>query len=71
MECFGLAAGGEAGLVRVLELLEREVSASLALLGVARWSELDRTYLHPAPPVEKPRTLGAFPLLDLSESSFY
>jgi glycolate oxidase len=71
MECFGLAAGGEAGLVRVLELLEREVSASLALLGVTRWSELDRTYLHPAPPVEPPRTLGAFPLLDLAEGSFY
>jgi isopentenyl diphosphate isomerase/L-lactate dehydrogenase-like FMN-dependent dehydrogenase len=71
MECIGLAAGGEAGLVRLLELLEHEVVASLALLGVTRWSELDRSYLHPATPVEPPRTLGAFPLLDLSESSFY
>jgi glycolate oxidase len=71
MECIGLAAGGEAGLVRLLELVEHEVVASLALLGVTRWSELDRSYLHPAMPVEPPRTLGAFPLLDLSEGSFY
>jgi glycolate oxidase len=71
MECFGLAAGGEAGLVRLLELLEHEISCTLALLGATAWSELDRSFLHPASPVEPPRTLGAFPLLDLAESSFY
>lgn len=71
MQCFGLAAAGEAGVVRVLELLEQEVLTALALLGVTRWGELDRSYLRPAAPLEPPRVLGAFPLLDLSERSFY
>ena len=34
--CYGLAAAGEAGVVRVLELLEEEVRTCLGLLGVTR-----------------------------------
>jgi isopentenyl diphosphate isomerase/L-lactate dehydrogenase-like FMN-dependent dehydrogenase len=71
MQCVGLAAGGEAGLVRLLEILEQEVRTCLGLLGVTCWSELDASYLHPAPAVEPPQTLGAFPLLTLEEKSFY
>jgi isopentenyl diphosphate isomerase/L-lactate dehydrogenase-like FMN-dependent dehydrogenase len=71
MQCVGLAAGGQAGLVRVLEILEQEVRTCLGLLGVTCWSELDGSYLHPAPAVEPPQTLGAFPLLTLEEKSFY
>ena len=71
MQCIGLAADGEAGLVRLLEILEHEVRTCLGLLGVNTWSEFDRSYLHPAPAVEPSRTLGAFPLLTLEEQSFY
>jgi isopentenyl diphosphate isomerase/L-lactate dehydrogenase-like FMN-dependent dehydrogenase len=71
MQCVGLAADGQAGLVRLLEILEHEVRTCLGLLGVNTFAELDRTYLHPAPAVEPGRTLGAFPLLTLEEQSFY
>src|SRR5262249_37591499 len=49
MQCVALAAGGEAGVVRLLELLEDEVQRCLGLLGVSKFAELDRTYLHAAP----------------------
>ena len=39
--CLGLAAAGDAGLVRVLELLEEEVRLCLGLLGVTRFGQLD------------------------------
>jgi glycolate oxidase len=71
MQCVALAADGQAGLVRLLEILEQEVRNCLGLLGVNNWQELDGSYLHPAPAVELPRTLGAFPLLTLEEQSFY
>jgi isopentenyl diphosphate isomerase/L-lactate dehydrogenase-like FMN-dependent dehydrogenase len=63
--CMGLAAAGDAGLVRVLELLEEEVRLCLALLGVTRIGELDSSYLHAETPVAPPSALSAFPLLDL------
>ena len=63
--CYGLAAGGEAGVFRVLELLETEIATSLGLLGCASASALDRTYLHAAAPVTAPHVHSAFPLLDL------
>ena len=71
MQCVGLAADGQAGLVRLLEILEQEVRTCLGLLGVNRWAELDRSYLHPAAAVGPTETLGAFPLLTLGEKSFY
>ena len=71
MQCIGLAAGGQAGLVRLLEILEQEVQICLGLLGVNSWAELDRSYLHPATPLGAGDALGAFPLLSLDEQSFY
>jgi isopentenyl diphosphate isomerase/L-lactate dehydrogenase-like FMN-dependent dehydrogenase len=71
MQCVGLAASGQAGLVRVLEILEQEVRTCLGLLGVNSFAELDRSYLHPAPAVDPGLTLGAFPLLTLEEKAFY
>ena len=41
MQCFALAAAGQAGVVRMLELLEDEVQRCLGLLGVASFAELD------------------------------
>ena len=71
MQCIGLAADGQAGLVRMLEILEQEVRTCLGLLGVNTWAELDQSYLHLAPPVSTGATLSAFPLLTLEEQSFY
>jgi len=67
MQCFALAAGGEAGVVRLLELLEDEVQRCLGLLGVNNFAELDRTYLHDAPPANVPHVLSAFPLLKIED----
>ncbi|HET7342067.1 MAG TPA: alpha-hydroxy acid oxidase [Methylomirabilota bacterium] len=64
MPCFGLAAAGAAGAVRVMELLEDEIRIALALLGVDRWSKLDESYVRPAPVVTQPSVVSAFPLLE-------
>jgi L-lactate dehydrogenase (cytochrome) len=42
---WGLAAGGEAGVARVLEIFRTEIDRTLALLGVSRVAELDRSFL--------------------------
>ena len=64
MPCFGLAAAGAAGCVRMLELLEDEIRIALALLGADRLAALDASHVHPAPPVAPPHVFSAFPLLD-------
>jgi glycolate oxidase len=63
LACFGLAAAGRDGLVRVLELLETEIRLCLGLLGVDRLSALDRSYVTVASPVRRPHVTSAFPLL--------
>jgi len=65
LHCFALAAAGEAGIVRMLELLEDEVIRCLGLLGVRSFAELDKSYLHPATPTHLPHVLSAFPLLEI------
>jgi isopentenyl diphosphate isomerase/L-lactate dehydrogenase-like FMN-dependent dehydrogenase len=67
MQCYALAANGQAGIVRLLELLEDEVQRSLGMLGVTRFADLDRTYLHPAQSTTPPHGLSAFPLLKLDD----
>ena len=64
LECLGLAAAGEAGLVRALELLEDEIRISLGLLGADSLAALDRSHLHAAQPVTVPHATSAFPLLE-------
>lgn len=51
LACYGLAAGGEAGLTRVFELLRDELMVDTALLGVNRLSELDPSFVRPVTPV--------------------
>jgi 4-hydroxymandelate oxidase len=45
---WGLAVGGEAGVVRVLEILRDEILNAMALLGVTSLDQLDRTYVRRA-----------------------
>jgi isopentenyl diphosphate isomerase/L-lactate dehydrogenase-like FMN-dependent dehydrogenase len=67
MQCYALAAGGEAAVVRMLELIEDEVARCLGLLGVTQFSTLDRSYLQSAPSVTPPHVLSAFPLLHIDD----
>jgi glycolate oxidase len=64
LQCLGLAAEGQAGLERALELLEEEIRICLALLGVDRLSAVGPSYLHAATPVRPAHATSAFPLLE-------
>ncbi|HVR30971.1 MAG TPA: alpha-hydroxy acid oxidase [Thermoanaerobaculia bacterium] len=65
LSCFGLAAGGEEGLVRALEILEYEIRIALALMGAASLADLDPTCLTTLPPIGESHVASAFPHLDL------
>jgi isopentenyl diphosphate isomerase/L-lactate dehydrogenase-like FMN-dependent dehydrogenase len=65
MQCYALAAAGQAGVVRLLELLEDEVTRSLGLLGVTSLAKLDTSYLAAAAPANPPHVFSAFPLLHI------
>ena len=65
LQCWALAAKGEAGIVRMLELLEDEVIRSLGLLGVTSFAELDKSYLHPAMPTNRAGCVQRVPLLHI------
>jgi glycolate oxidase len=58
------AAAGEAGVVRMLEILEDEIQRCLGMLGVKSFAELDGSYVAPCAPVPRRNWLdSAFPLL--------
>ncbi|HZF75357.1 MAG TPA: alpha-hydroxy acid oxidase [Acetobacteraceae bacterium] len=61
--CYGLAAAGVAGAVRVLELLEEEAVTCLGLLGAASFTEVGPNMLRPAEPVGRAHVHSAFPLI--------
>jgi isopentenyl diphosphate isomerase/L-lactate dehydrogenase-like FMN-dependent dehydrogenase len=65
LQCWALAAAGETGIVRMLELLEDEVIRTLGLLGTTSFAEVEKSMLHPATPTNMPSVLSAFPLLDI------
>jgi isopentenyl diphosphate isomerase/L-lactate dehydrogenase-like FMN-dependent dehydrogenase len=67
MQCFALACGGEAAVVRLLELLEDEVQRCLGLLGAPSFADLNRSFLHAAAPANAPHVLSAFPLLKIDD----
>jgi len=61
LQGWGLAAGGQAGLVRVLELLEDEIHVAMGLLGATKVGELNPAYVCPSEPVTLPHEMSAFP----------
>jgi isopentenyl diphosphate isomerase/L-lactate dehydrogenase-like FMN-dependent dehydrogenase len=64
LQGLALAAGGEAALVRALELLHDEVTRCLGLLGVTSFPELNPSYVADVAPVARRSWLdSAFPLL--------
>lgn len=60
---WALAAAGERGIARMLEILETEMKVDMMLLGVTKISEIDRTYVCPARPVMIPSAVSQFPSL--------
>ena len=62
---YGLAAGGEAGVLRVLDLLERELQEAMCFMGARTIGELNKKQLRTALPVAQPGLFSAFPLLNL------
>jgi isopentenyl diphosphate isomerase/L-lactate dehydrogenase-like FMN-dependent dehydrogenase len=65
--CYGLAAAGETGVARVLELLETEMITCLGLLGIDSVAALGKSCLHAAAPLAAPHVHSAFPLLTFDE----
>jgi glycolate oxidase len=63
LQGLALGAAGERGVVRMLEILEAELTVSMKLLGTSTIADLDGTYLQPATPVTMPTALSALPLL--------
>jgi glycolate oxidase len=61
---WALAAGGEAGLVRMLELMETEIRTALGLLGATSLRELGPSWLRPAPPLAGAGATSAFPYFE-------
>ena len=61
---YGIAAAGEEGVVRVLEILESEIMICLGLLGVRSYGELDASYLRASSLNVSPAATSAFPLLE-------
>ena len=61
---WGIAAAGEEGVARVLEILESEMRTCLGLLGATSLDALNATYLHAAPTVVAAHVVSAFPLLE-------
>jgi len=70
MQCYALAAGGEAAVVRMLELMEDEVQRCLGLLGATKFADLDRSHLHAAHSTTPPHALSAFPLLEIEDYKY-
>jgi glycolate oxidase len=60
LQGWGLAAAGEAGLVRVLELLEHEITVAMGLLGVTRIDQLTPAYVCTAEPVIPAHEMSAW-----------
>lgn len=63
LEALAMAAGGTAGVVRMLEILEQEIRINLALMGLPSIDLLTPDSVVPAEPVVLPHVTSAMPLL--------
>ncbi len=68
LQGLGLAAGGQAGLVRMLELLEFEMRHAMGLLGITSLDMIDRKMIVPAMPVVPPHATSQFHLFQSGET---
>jgi len=63
LQAWALGAGGTAGLIRCLELLEKEIETTLGLLGCTSFKDLTPAHITKAMPVTLPHEHSAFPHL--------
>jgi isopentenyl diphosphate isomerase/L-lactate dehydrogenase-like FMN-dependent dehydrogenase len=61
LQGWGLAAAGQAGLIRVLEILKDEIVTTMGLLGITRLDQLTSSYLCKVQPMEPVHEMSAFP----------
>jgi glycolate oxidase len=62
LQCWALAAAGEAGLGRALEILEEEIIIAMGLVGVTRLDELGPEHLREMDEIEAADLLNPFPI---------
>jgi len=60
--CYALAAAGQPGIVRMLELLEDEMKRDLGLMGCVSMKKLDKSYVCKMTPVKSADVFSAYPL---------
>jgi isopentenyl diphosphate isomerase/L-lactate dehydrogenase-like FMN-dependent dehydrogenase len=63
LQGWGLAAAGQAGLVRVLEILESEIVTTMALLGITRLDQINPAYLSKVQSLGPAHEMSAFPYI--------
>jgi glycolate oxidase len=64
LQGWALAAAGEAGITRMLELLEIEIKTALGLMGVTSLEQLNPTWVRPAHPVGLGSITSAYPVFE-------
>ena len=60
LQCWGLAADGQKGIVRVLEILEEEMRVAMGLLGVTSIDQLTQAQVCKAEPTTLPHEMSAW-----------
>jgi isopentenyl diphosphate isomerase/L-lactate dehydrogenase-like FMN-dependent dehydrogenase len=63
LQCWALAADGEAGLVKMMEILEEEIIIAMGLLGVTKLSDLSRDHLRNVDALDPPHVFNPFPIV--------
>lgn len=63
LQCWALAAGGEAGLVQMMEILEEEIIIAMGLLGVTKLADLGRGHLFETDALDPPHIFNPFPVV--------
>ena len=64
LQGLALAAAGEAGIARMLELLELEIRTMMGLMGVASLAQLNPSWLRPTQPVTGAGITSAYPYFE-------
>ncbi len=67
---FGLGAFGQAGVARVLEILEEEIQQAMMLLGIRNLGEMTPDHLREAVTARPVTPTSAFPLFDFEDDSY-
>jgi glycolate oxidase len=69
LQCWGMAAAGVDGIVRVLEILEAEIHSCMGLLGVSSLDQLNGNYIRKAEPVTWPHEMSSWPNISNREGN--